>query len=83
VSDYLNLKGWVQTSALSSDRTLIVTRVKVMLRSGPGKGYSIVTRLYQGQILKYLGCYKSWYKVKVVDPPDGGEGWVKKTLVWG
>lgn len=83
VADYLKLKGWVQTSALSSERMLIVTRAKVMLRAGPGTGNAIVTKLYQGQILKYVGCRKSWYKVKVVDPPDGGDGWVKRTLVWG
>ncbi|MBU0686724.1 MAG: SH3 domain-containing protein [Candidatus Margulisbacteria bacterium] len=83
VVDYMNMKGWVKKSGLSETRTLTVSKPKVNFRTGPGSGYRKIDTLYKGQILKYIKKYGYWYKVKVIDPPDGETGWIYRTLVWG
>ena len=83
VTDYMNLKGWVKRNNLSKVRTMTVSKPKVNFRSGPGRGYRKVDTLYKGQVLKYIKKYGYWYKVKVIDPPDGPTGWIYRTLVWG
>ena len=50
----------------------------LMLRSGPGTNYRIITRLCYGKPLKYIKCSGSWYKVKTF---NGYTGWVSKRYV--
>ena len=83
VSDWLYNQGWVTAESLSKVRTAIVRRSRVNLRSGPGTGYRRIKKLYKGSILKIIKRYYNWYKVEVVDPPDGGTGWIYRSLIWG
>lgn len=83
VRDWLWTVGWIPTSEVCSDRTLIVRRIKVNFRSGPGPKYKKIATLYKGYILKVLGRKYKWYKVKLIDPPNGTVGWIYRTLVWG
>ncbi|MCU0641051.1 MAG: SH3 domain-containing protein [Candidatus Margulisbacteria bacterium] len=53
----------------------------VNLRSGPGTGYAKVSELYQGYVLDILGRKGSWYKVEIVDPPEGITGWIHRKFV--
>lgn len=50
----------------------------LMLRSGPGTNYKIITRLCYGRPLKYIRCSGGWYKVKTF---NGYTGWVSKRYV--
>lgn len=83
VVDWQNTRGWVHKSTLSSQRTAIVRKLRVNLRSGPGTRYRRVSRLFKGYTLKIIKYYGAWYKVKVVDPPNGPTGWIYRTLIWG
>ena len=50
----------------------------LMLRSGPGTGYRVITSLCYGRPLKYISCSGSWYKVRTF---NGHCGWVYKRYV--
>jgi uncharacterized protein YgiM (DUF1202 family) len=83
VVDFNKLRGWVSTGVLSKKWILVVSGPKVNLRSGPGKGYAAVDKLYKGQFVEVLSQRGRWFEVKVVDPPDGPIGWIQQKLVWG
>lgn len=61
--------------------TATVRGWRVALRSGPGKKYAKIDTLYQGYLVKILKTYRGWSKVTIIDPPDGGEGWVYRRLL--
>lgn len=54
-------------SAVSSSRTsgstLMITGNGVRLRTGPGEGYSVYTKVYQGTTLPYVSTSGNWYCV--------------------
>lgn len=56
-----------------------VTRTRVNIRSGPGKGYPIVTRVDAGQVLGLKGRTGSWYQVYLKD--QKATGWIHSTMV--
>lgn len=45
----------------------------INIRSGPGTGYSILTRTQAGATYTILGGAGNWYKIQL---PGGGEGWL-------
>lgn len=76
--------GWIRKSSVASKNTLLVTGCRVSagnLRSGPSTRYSRVAKIYQGYVLEIMKRKGSWYKVKVVDPPENRIGWVYRSLV--
>ncbi|MFH1762398.1 MAG: SH3 domain-containing protein [bacterium] len=83
VQDWQGMTGWIENDTLSMNPTAVVRKIKVNLRSGPGTGYRMVTKLLKGSVLEIEKKYYNWYKVRVVDPPTDEEGWVYNTLVWG
>jgi len=52
---------------------VLVTTSALNVRSGPGRGYSVVGRQTKGDRLKVLGHAPQWY---FVQRPIGGNGWV-------
>jgi len=83
VVDWQNTSGWVHNSMISSQQTAVVNRLRVNLRSGPGRGYRQVANLYNGYTLKIIKKRGSWYNVLVVDPPGNTTGWIASWLIWG
>ena len=83
VRGWMGEEGWIMATQVSPSRSLVVKKIKVSLRSGPGSGYRNVTPLFKGYIVKVLERKGPWFKVMLVDPPDGTEGWVHSSLVWG
>ncbi|WP_377889629.1 LysM peptidoglycan-binding domain-containing protein [Alkalihalobacillus sp. R86527] len=59
--------------------TEVVTRTdRANIRTGPGKGYNIITQMRAGARLAVKGIRDSWYKVELY---DGTEGWVSDSIV--
>jgi SH3-like domain-containing protein len=83
VADWQGVSGWVENDLLSKEKTLIVNRIKVNFRSGPGQKYRVVGQLFKGSVLSVLKRQQNWYQVKVIDPPTDETGWIHSTLVWG
>lgn len=83
VRGWMGEEGWILASQVSPSRSLVVKKIKVSLRSGPGTRYKNVTTLFKGYILRVVEKKGPWFKVVLVDPPDGTEGWVQSALVWG
>ena len=83
ISDDSHLTGWVMNEDLSKDRTLMVRRFRINLRATPSKRAAVVDKLYKDQVVALLEIKGSWCRVRLVDPPDGPQGWVSKSLLWG
>ena len=82
VVDWQGVRGWIHKSTTSKQRTAIVRKIKVNFRSGPGRRYRRLGKLYKGYTLKVLKKYGYWYKIKVIDPPENKVGWIARWLVW-
>ena len=67
------------TSALE-ETVGIVNTGALNVRSGPGASFSVVTVIYQGQVVSLLGRYASnfWVKIRLY---SGVEGWVNSTYL--
>ncbi|MFH1386548.1 MAG: SH3 domain-containing protein [bacterium] len=83
VTNWMRARGWVDSSLLAKTKTVVVRKMRVNLRSGPRTRYKKITSLYQGYVLRVIKRSGSWYKVIVIDPPQGIEGWIHRKLVWG
>ncbi|NQU17665.1 MAG: SH3 domain-containing protein [Candidatus Saganbacteria bacterium] len=83
VVDWMRLRGWVKKSQLKNVPGCVVSRRKINFRSGPGRGYRNIGKLFQGNVLRVLRTTKYWAKVKVSDPNTGQVGWVHRRLLWG
>lgn len=92
--DSYGAMGWVHSSYVSSQQpvvsqpsqsslpsTVVVNTGSstLVLRSGPGKGYSKVTSLENGTYLYVTDSVDGWYEV--YDTVSGSTGWVSKQFV--
>lgn len=82
VRDWQNQIGWMHESLLSNTKTAMVRKIKVNFRSGPGRGYRNLGKLYKGYMLRIIKKYGYWYKIEVIDPPNKQVGWIYRTLIW-
>jgi len=71
--------GWINTSLVNSDASVITTKDDGNVRSGPGTGYDIVFKTEAGIPFKVLKKEGSWLNVL---HRDGDRGWIHKSLVW-
>ncbi|MBU0574271.1 MAG: SH3 domain-containing protein [Candidatus Margulisbacteria bacterium] len=83
VKDYWGAKGWVDKTLLNNKRMGVVMRSKATLRSGPSTRYSKLRTLIQGYAVEIVQSKGRWYKIIVVDPSEGWEGWIHQSLIWG
>jgi len=85
VQDFENDGGWIQSSALNNEPSVIVKvnkgkNKKINIRSGPGPKYAVVGQAYYGVVFAKKGKNKAWIKVK---HESGLEGWIEESLTWG
>lgn len=67
----------IPETALTGQATVMKSRVNI--RSGPGRGYPIVTMVNIGQVLELRGQIGSWYQVYI--PRQRTNGWIYARLV--
>jgi SH3-like domain-containing protein len=85
VQDFENDSGWVKSSALNSEPTMIVKvnkgkNKKINIRNGPGTNYKIIAQAYYGVVFKKKGRKNGWINVR---HESGVEGWVENIFLWG
>jgi len=81
VKDYQGYVGWVHEKIFSQKKTVIVKGTIINLRQGPGLGYRVIGKAYQGQMFLVLRKYGEWYRVQ--DCVTDKIYWVHGSLIWG
>lgn len=71
--------GWVHSSLLDSDRTLVVVGELRPLRAEPAEDAAALAYVEPGVILNLEICDGIWCQAQV----EGYEGWVRRDEVWG
>lgn len=82
VRDWVNNRGWVHKTLVSSIRTAVVTVKKANVRSGPGTDKSVVAEAHEGEIYRILERNGRWIRIGYY---QGSEplGWVRSDMVFG
>ena len=79
VIDFENDYGWIHKSMVRKMSSVITTKPKCNIRSGPGMKHKIVFISKEGVPFKTLQRKGNWINVQ---HSDGHEGWIHKSLVW-
>jgi SH3-like domain-containing protein len=79
VQDYLGNEGWIFSTLLGNNNSVIVSTIKANLRSGPGTENMIVGKLDYGTVLLIRKIRGAWY---MVETKGGSVGWLNHELVW-
>ncbi len=81
VTDFEGDTGWIYSSLLSPDKSVIVRKAKVNLRDQPNtdKDTRVIAIVKYGVVFTPIEKKGDWLKVRHA---DGTEGWISKDLVW-
>jgi SH3-like domain-containing protein len=79
VVDFEGDKGWIATSLIAKQKTLIVKVDSANLRAGAGQDHEIIAEVKRGVILIPLTTQGEWIKAKHA---DGTTGWIFSKLLW-
>lgn len=77
--DFEGDKGWVFSSLLSSEKTMIVKVDSANMRGGPSKDYDIIASVKKGVVFKPLAIQGNWVKVSYKEDLTG---WIYNQLLW-
>lgn len=77
--DYEGDEGWIHESLLSPEKTVIVNKPKVNIRSGPGTENPILFQAEKGVPFRVIETKGNWLHVAHA---DGDTGWILDRLVW-
>jgi SH3-like domain-containing protein len=80
ISDYEGDSGWIHTSLIGKNNTVIVNAQKsVNMRSGPNTQSPVVADVERGVIMTKISENGQWIQVK---HSTGTIGWIFKSLLW-
>lgn len=80
IVDYEGDKGWVHTSLVRPNDTVIVNVKKSgNMRLAPEKNSAVVAEVERGVVLTKIETKGHWVKVK---HSQGTEGWIYDTIIW-
>ena len=77
--DFEGDEGWIHTSLVRKKPTVITTKNKCNVRTGPGTNHEVVFTVENGIPFLIIDRQKSWIQIKHA---DGDRGWIHKSLVW-
>ena len=77
--DFEGDEGWIHKSLLKKTHTIITTKDKCNIRSGPGTKNKVAFTVGAGIPFKVIKKKGNWYHV---EHADGDTGWIHKSLVW-
>jgi SH3-like domain-containing protein len=72
-------EGWIHSSLLSSQRTVMIKDAVAELRRTPGDDGRVVLRAEPGVIGELLDCAPDWCRVDI----GGRRGWLPRHAFWG
>ena len=79
IRDYQGTVGWVQSSFLTSRRTLLITGETRKLRSERSDDAAAVAMVEPGLVGRLLECRDTWCRAEI----GGYKGWLKRSEFWG
>lgn len=80
VSDYEGDTGWIHTSLIGKNNTVIINAKKsVNMRSGPSTQSPVVADVERGVVMTKIDQKGKWLQVK---HSGGTIGWIYKPLLW-
>jgi len=79
IVDFEGDKGWIHTSLLSKQKTVVVKSDTINMRVGAGQAYEIVATVKYGVVFSPLEKDGEWVRVK---HEDGTTGWIHEKLLW-
>lgn len=77
--DFEGDEGWIHESLVHKLPSIITTKEKCNIRSGPGSKFKISFTVEKGIPFKILKRKGSWIHIQHA---DGDKGWIHKSLVW-
>jgi SH3-like domain-containing protein len=79
--DFEGDRGWVHKSLVKNIPTVITTKEKCNIRSGPGTGpaNAILFEVERGVPFKVLKKEGKWLRI---EHSDGDRGWIHASLLW-
>ncbi len=77
--DFEGDSGWIHSSLVGKDPTVIVRVRRANIRTGPGTQYDLAFDANKGTPFKVLETKGRWKKVRHA---DGDEGWIFNSLIW-
>lgn len=77
--DFENDQGWIHKSLLQKIPTVITTKDKCNVRSGPSTDKEIVFTVEKGIPFKIIKRQEDWIHIQHA---DGDKGWIHKSLIW-
>jgi SH3-like domain-containing protein len=77
--DFEGDEGWIHTSLLQKEATVITIKDKCNVRSGPGTNNDVIFTVGKGIPFLVMDRQGNWIQIKHV---DGDMGWIHKSLVW-
>jgi SH3-like domain-containing protein len=77
--DFEGDEGWIHKSLLKKIPTVITTKKKCNIRSGPSIKQKIVFTVGKGISFRIIKRKGNWLHV---EHADGDKGWIHKSLVW-
>lgn len=82
VRDWVNNRGWVHKTLVSSIRTAVVSVKKANVRLGPGTDKNVVAEAHEGEIYRILERNGRWLRIGYY---HGSEplGWIRNDMVFG
>ncbi len=80
ISDFEGDTGWIHTSLIGQNNTVIVNAKKsVNMRSGPSTSSPVVADVERGVIMTKINEKGKWIQLKHT---SGTVGWIYKPLLW-
>lgn len=77
--DFEGDEGWIHTSLVDENPTVITIKDTCNVRTGPGTDHDVIFTVEKGIPFLILDRQKSWIQIQHA---DGDRGWIHKSLVW-
>ena len=77
--DFEGDEGWIHTSLVDKNPTVITVKDTCNVRTGPGTNHDVIFTVEKGIPFLILDRQKSWIQIQHA---DGDRGWIHKSLVW-
>ncbi|MBW2513141.1 MAG: SH3 domain-containing protein [Deltaproteobacteria bacterium] len=77
--DFEGDEGWIHTSLVDENPTVITIKDTCNVRTGPGTDHDVIFTVEKGIPFLILDRQKSWIHIQHA---DGDRGWIHKSLVW-
>ena len=77
--DFEGDQGWIHSSIVARDQTVITQKNRCIIRKGPGPKFDVLFIVEKGVPFEVIGTKGRWFNVRHA---DGDTGWIYSTLVW-